>query len=147
MTPTEGETWWLQQATLWMEMLIYHKVIFEMDCKMVVDDVHNKKYNNSEYGSLFDDCRIILSNHSDFIVAFTRRQTNGNAHTLARAALSPCFSRYFLCYSKLYYYYYYEWNTFSLLASKKVEWHGWKHSCNWLTYNVCAYIYIYILKP
>jgi hypothetical protein len=55
---------------------------------MVVDDVHNKKYNNSEYGSLFDDCRIILSNHSDFIVAFTRRQTNGNAHTLARAALS-----------------------------------------------------------
>jgi hypothetical protein len=60
---------------------------FEMDCKMVVDDVHNKKQNNSEYGSLIDDCRTIFSNHSDFIVAFTRCQANGSAHALARATL------------------------------------------------------------
>ncbi|MCH99218.1 hypothetical protein A2U01_0020229 [Trifolium medium] len=39
MTPAEGEAWGLQQAMIWMKMLGYHKVIFEMDCKMVVDDV------------------------------------------------------------------------------------------------------------
>ncbi|GAU39993.1 hypothetical protein TSUD_211140 [Trifolium subterraneum] len=32
--------------------------------------------------------RTMLSNHSDFIVAFTKRQANGSAHALARAALS-----------------------------------------------------------
>ncbi|PNX57625.1 cytochrome p450 [Trifolium pratense] len=73
----------LQQAMTWMGMFGYHKVIFHMDCKMVVDDAHNKKYNLSEYGSLIDDCRTILSNYSNFIVAFTRRQANGSAHALA----------------------------------------------------------------
>jgi hypothetical protein len=87
MTPAEGEAWGPQQAMRWMEMLGYHKVIFEMDCKMVVDDVHNKKQNVSEHGSLIDECRTILSNHSDFIIAFTRCQVNGSAHALARAAI------------------------------------------------------------
>ncbi|GAU51196.1 hypothetical protein TSUD_374470 [Trifolium subterraneum] len=87
MTPAEGEAWELQQAMMWMEMIGYHNVIFEMDCKMV-DDVHTQKHNMSEYGSLIDDCRTILSNHRNFIVAFTRRQANGSAHALARAALS-----------------------------------------------------------
>jgi hypothetical protein len=38
-----------------MEMLGHHKLIFEMDSKMVVDDVHNKKQNVSEYGSFIDE--------------------------------------------------------------------------------------------
>jgi hypothetical protein len=46
-----------------------------------------KKQNVSEYGSLIDECKIILSNHSDFIIAFIRRQANGSAHVLARRAI------------------------------------------------------------
>jgi ribonuclease HI len=43
MTPTGGEAWGIQQAMRWMEMLGHHKVIFKMDCKMVVHEVHRKK--------------------------------------------------------------------------------------------------------
>jgi hypothetical protein len=60
----------------------------------VVDDVHNIKPNASEYGLLIDECRTLLLNYSDFIIAFTRRQTNGSAHALAQAALT-CFLHYF----------------------------------------------------
>ncbi|GAU16226.1 hypothetical protein TSUD_298580 [Trifolium subterraneum] len=42
MLPAEGEAWGLQRGILWMEMLGYHKVIFELDCKMVVDDTTNQ---------------------------------------------------------------------------------------------------------
>jgi hypothetical protein len=43
VTPAEGEAWRLQQTMMWMEMVEFHKVIFDMDCKVVVDDVYNKK--------------------------------------------------------------------------------------------------------
>jgi hypothetical protein len=33
----------------------------------------------------------LLSNYSGFIVTFTRRQANGSAHALARAALTHAF--------------------------------------------------------
>jgi hypothetical protein len=119
MTPAEGEACGLQQAMMWMEMLGYHKVIFEIDCKMVVDDVHNKKQNNSEYCTVVDDCRTILSNHSYFLVAFTRRQANGSAHALARATLSHAsrvtFDVILSCITTIIM----NENTLNLLASKK----------------------------
>jgi hypothetical protein len=71
-----------------MVSLGYHKVFLEMDCKMVVDDVNNMKANHSQYGSIIQDCRTLLRNYNDFIVVFTRRQVSGNAHTLAKTALS-----------------------------------------------------------
>jgi hypothetical protein len=47
------------------------------------------KQNNYEYSSLIDNnCRTILSNHIDFMIAFLKRQANENAHALARATLS-----------------------------------------------------------
>jgi hypothetical protein len=94
VSPAEGEAWGLHQGLLWMEIRGYHKVIFELDCKTVVDDVHNNKPNASECDLLIDECRTLLLNYSDFIIAFTRRQTNGSAHALAQAALT-CFLHYF----------------------------------------------------
>jgi hypothetical protein len=55
---------------------------------MVVDEVHKYKSNRSEYGSIIRNCRTLLSNYSDFVVGFARRQANGSAHALAKAALS-----------------------------------------------------------
>jgi hypothetical protein len=79
----------------WIAQLGYNKVIFEMGCKMVVDDVHKYKPNRSEYGSIIRNCRTLLSNYSDFVVGFARRQANGSAHALAKAGLYiSCFSHY-----------------------------------------------------
>ncbi|KAK2407645.1 Ribonuclease H superfamily protein [Trifolium repens] len=88
MTPAEAEAWALQQGIMWMAMLGYRNVIFELDCKTVVDDIDSSKDNHSEYGLLIEDCKSMLSPHSNYVVAFTRRQANGSAHALARAALS-----------------------------------------------------------
>jgi hypothetical protein len=88
MTIAEGEAWGLYQGIQWISSLGYHNVIFELDCKMVVDDVHNSKMNLSEYGSIIQNCRTLLDHYNDFVVVFTRRQANGSAHALAREALS-----------------------------------------------------------
>ncbi|RHN55650.1 hypothetical protein MtrunA17_Chr5g0420211 [Medicago truncatula] len=52
MIIVEGEAWDLYQDIQWISSLGYHDVIFELDCKMVADDVHNSKMNLSEYGSI-----------------------------------------------------------------------------------------------
>jgi ribonuclease HI len=88
MTAAEGEAWGLYQGIKWITSSGYHKVVFELDCKMVVDDIHNNYPNHSEYGSIIQDCKNILDLYNDFVVVFTRRQANGSAHALARAALS-----------------------------------------------------------
>jgi hypothetical protein len=79
-----------------MVSLGYHKVFLEMDCKMVVDDVNNMKANDSEYDSIIQDCKTLVSNYNDFIVVFIRRQASGNAHTLAKTALSHVSRNIFL---------------------------------------------------
>jgi ribonuclease HI len=88
VTAAEAEAWALQQGIMWIAILEYQNVMFELDCKTVVEDVHSSKVNYSEYGLLIDDCKSLLSNHTNYLVVFTRRQTNGSAHALARAALS-----------------------------------------------------------
>jgi hypothetical protein len=90
MTIAEGEAWGLYQCIKWITSSGYdHKVVFELDCKMVVDDIHNNYPNHSEYGSIIQDCKnIYLISNNDFVVVFTRRQSNGSAHALALAALS-----------------------------------------------------------
>jgi hypothetical protein len=66
----------------------YNKVIFELDCKIVVDDVNKMSINQLEYGSIIQNCRTLLHHYNDFIVVFARRQTNGSAHALPRTTLS-----------------------------------------------------------
>jgi hypothetical protein len=63
-----------------MVSLGYHKVYLKMNCKMVVDDVNNIKANHSNYGSIIQEYRSLLSNYNGFIIVFTKRQTNGRVH-------------------------------------------------------------------
>jgi ribonuclease HI len=88
MTAQEAEAWSLYQGIQWVANLGYNKVIFELDCKIVVDDVNKMSINQSEYGSIIQNCRTLLHHYNNFIVVFARRQANGSAHALARAALS-----------------------------------------------------------
>jgi hypothetical protein len=74
MTTSEAEVWSLNQGIRWMVSLMrYHKVYLKMNCKMIVDDVNNIKANHSEYGSIIQNYKILLSNYNDFIIVFTKR--------------------------------------------------------------------------
>jgi hypothetical protein len=51
--------------------------------------------NQSEYGSIIQNCRTLLHHYNDFIVVFDRRQANSSAHALARTTLSHAFRNTF----------------------------------------------------
>jgi hypothetical protein len=112
-------------------------MIFEMDCKMIVDDVYNQKQKFLNMVHLLINCRTILSHHSNFIIGFTRRQANKSVHALAWAAQKSC-SYDFWCYSELYYYYYNEWNASSLFALKIIYFNFLHHYI--LTLHVVIFI-------
>lgn len=54
MTPSEREAWGLLQSLKWTISLGHHDVIFELDCKMVVDDIHSNKLNRSD-----QSCKLV----------------------------------------------------------------------------------------
>jgi ribonuclease HI len=87
-TAAEAEAWGLRKRIEWIAQLGYNKVIFEMNRKMVVNDVHKYKPNRSEYGSLIRNCKTLLSNYSDLVVGFAGRPANDSAHALAKVTLS-----------------------------------------------------------
>jgi hypothetical protein len=60
MSAAEGEAWGLNQAIDWLISLDLNWVIIEMDCKQVVDDVHNIKSDLSENGSIILLCWDLL---------------------------------------------------------------------------------------
>jgi hypothetical protein len=76
----------IQSPCVDIALMGFNTVIFEMDCKIVVDDVRNSKPNRFEYGSpLIHSCRTLLRS---YVVIFSRLQANGSAYALARATLS-----------------------------------------------------------
>jgi ribonuclease HI len=66
----------------------WSNIIFKSDSKVVVDAVHSKHQGNSEWSSLISSIKLLLHNHSNFEVKFTKRQANMAAHSLAMAACS-----------------------------------------------------------
>lgn len=64
----------LLQALRWGIDLGLKKVIFEMDCKIVVDKVNSCGGNSSELGSILEECKELLAtNYPFFSVVFARR--------------------------------------------------------------------------
>lgn len=53
----EGEAEGLLVALYWMQELGYANIIFELDCKVVVDSVSNSTLENSEFSSIIQNCR------------------------------------------------------------------------------------------
>lgn len=84
----EGEACGLLQAIKWMTSLGYDRVLFELDFKSVVDNIHSPGADISELGSIIQECSGIISSFPNFNVKFIRRQANSAAHCLARVALS-----------------------------------------------------------
>ncbi|XVF75961.1 hypothetical protein PTKIN_Ptkin13bG0229200 [Pterospermum kingtungense] len=80
----ECEALALLEALRWVQGLVMEKVIFETDSRIVVDAVTSKKEDLTEFGSIIDQCRSILSFHNTFMVKFVRRRANVVAHSMAQ---------------------------------------------------------------
>jgi ribonuclease HI len=87
-TVLEGEANALLEALKVLQQKGYSHVIFETDCKGVVDAIHNIHGGVSEFSSIICKIKSILLVNPNFVVKFVKRQANMVAHTLAKAASS-----------------------------------------------------------
>jgi ribonuclease HI len=88
LTVAEGEAKALLEAIREATSRGWSNIVFESDCKVVVDAVHTSLHGNSELSSIIFSIKSLLQCNSNFEVKFTKRQANMAAHTLARAACS-----------------------------------------------------------
>jgi hypothetical protein len=86
--PMEAEAYALKEAIIWLGELGLSRVDIELDCLPVVQAINDKSSNQTEFGIIIEDCKILLANYPNFKISFIRRQANFVAHTLARASRS-----------------------------------------------------------
>ncbi|KAK2383160.1 hypothetical protein QL285_070645 [Trifolium repens] len=65
----------------------FERVIFESDCKQVVNALRNDCLYANELGTLLSTCSSLLISNANYNIAYVRRQANRFAHNLARASL------------------------------------------------------------
>lgn len=63
-------------------------MVFELDAKNVVKAVKSIDFDDTEFGTIIVNCRLILAQESSFLVCFARRQANVVAHEIDRASNS-----------------------------------------------------------
>lgn len=63
-------------------------VIFESNDKSLVDAIHSKKPNFSEFDTLVDDCKVILHIQQTFKICFVKKHVNMVVYALAKTACS-----------------------------------------------------------
>ena len=88
LTPVEAEAWGLLEAIKFVVVKDISYVIFESDCKVIVDIVNSSHLPQNELGDILSTCKDLISIHTSFIVNFVKRQANEVAHSIARASLS-----------------------------------------------------------
>lgn len=68
-TPMEAEAWGLKEAILWLGGMGTPNVSIELDCKLVTEDILDRSTNQSEFGQIVSDCRMLISNYPNFNVS------------------------------------------------------------------------------
>lgn len=63
-------------------------VLFERDCKRVVDTITFSKENSFELSPLIYEIKCLMQNNSFWVMKFAYRDTNAVAHCLAKLACS-----------------------------------------------------------
>jgi ribonuclease HI len=84
----EGEALALLEAMQTLQSRGYNNVIFETDAHNVVGAIRRRTQGVSEFSSIINKIKSMLSLCSGFEVKPIRRQANRIAHSIARAALS-----------------------------------------------------------
>ncbi|XVE70642.1 hypothetical protein DITRI_Ditri10aG0087600 [Diplodiscus trichospermus] len=72
------------EALVWVRSMSYSTVIFETDCKEVVDALRRYVPNDTEFGIILSKCHPLLCSEPSFKVVHLRRSANGAAHAVAR---------------------------------------------------------------
>ncbi|KAK2384992.1 putative mitochondrial protein [Trifolium repens] len=84
----EGEALALLEAIKELQQRGFANVIFETDAYNIVGAIRQRNTGVSEFSSIINKIKCLLSLYSGFEVKPIRRQANRIAHTIARAALS-----------------------------------------------------------
>jgi ribonuclease HI len=63
-------------------------VIFESDCRLLVDTIDSNSTPHNEFGDIISRCKDLLSSRNNFIVSYVRRQANKVVRNIVRASLS-----------------------------------------------------------
>ena len=63
-------------------------VIFESECRLLVDAINSNYTPNNKFGDIISRCKDLLSSRNNFIVSYVRRHVNKVAHNICRASLS-----------------------------------------------------------
>lgn len=95
--PQEVEAKGVMEGIKWLSELDLRRVIIELDCKAVMDDIRGVCNFVTEFDSILSSCNSLLSNLQNYIVSFIRRQANIVAHNLARASRQYANSQIFDC--------------------------------------------------
>jgi ribonuclease HI len=62
-------------------------VIFESDCRLLVDAINSNSAPNNEFKVIISRCKDILSSRNNFIASYVKRQVNRVIHNIARTSL------------------------------------------------------------
>ena len=82
-----GEALGLLRALQWVHELHLGPIEFELDSKKVVDSFGANKHDSTEFGAIINNCKIMFNHlYENSSIEFVRRQTNGVAHELVKAA-------------------------------------------------------------
>jgi ribonuclease HI len=81
----EAEASGVLEALQWLRQEQLSNVQIETDCLQVVQAIHNKSRNNTEFGVVIELCRSLLYLIPNCKVSHVRRQANRVAHDLAQA--------------------------------------------------------------
>lgn len=74
-------------------------MIFELDCKTIVDRISSNHHDCSEFETIIANCRHILYQFPHFRVEFVKRQANVVAQALARVAIVNVSHYFYHCIS------------------------------------------------
>jgi hypothetical protein len=84
--PQEAEAIGLRDAIFWLGRLGLSKVFIELDCKLVIDSIVDRKTNQAEFGCIIFDCQALLQQHPNFKISFAMRQSNYVVYTLRQGS-------------------------------------------------------------
>nr|ABN05766.1 Polynucleotidyl transferase, Ribonuclease H fold [Medicago truncatula]ABN08743.1 Polynucleotidyl transferase, Ribonuclease H fold [Medicago truncatula] len=87
-TPPEPEALGLFEAINIAINCHMSSVIFESNCRLLVDTINSNSTSNNEFGDIISRCKDLLSSRNNFIVNYVRRQTNKVVHNIVKASLS-----------------------------------------------------------
>lgn len=88
----------LLQAMNWMTDLHKENMIFEVDRKAILDVISQSTKDYLDFQCIISKCKNYLSDHTNSLVSFKRKQAKQVDHTLARASRFSLASTYFIIF-------------------------------------------------